>query len=196
MEQDNIKEDTTLENEKTESVTEAEEAIQPEEKSGASGEDEKDQLALANEKIRELEQKLEEAENKQLRLHADFENFKRRLQNEKLMIEKYKAQSLVTDLLPALDNFERALKADQVDDSLRPFFQGMEMVYKSILEALKNAGVEQIEAAGKPFDPHLHQAVMKESSSEYEPDTVIEEFQKGYKLKDRVIRPSMVKVSE
>ncbi|WP_425427176.1 nucleotide exchange factor GrpE [Bacillus oleivorans] len=182
--------------EETASANEAEEAVKPEENTTNRAEDEKDALTLANERIQELEQKLEEAENKQLRMHADFENFKRRLQNEKQMIEKYKAQSLVTDLLPALDNFERALKADQVDDSLRPFFQGMEMVYKSILEAMKNAGVEQIESVGKAFDPHQHQAVMKESSSEHEPDTVIEEFQKGYKLKDRVIRPSMVKVSE
>ena len=178
------------------SGNDAEAAVHSEEHGTDTADKEKEELLLANEKIKELEQKLEEAENKQLRLHADFENFKRRLQNEKQTIEKYKAQSLVTDLLPALDNFERALKPEHIDDQLRPFFSGMEMVYKGILDALKNAGVEPIEAVGKPFDPHLHQAVMKENNSDYEPDTVIEEFQKGYKLKDRVIRPSMVKVSE
>lgn len=181
-----------------EEAVENEENLQESEITASSEEtiNNQEELAKANATIEELKAKLDEAENKQLRMHADFENFKRRLQNEKLTIEKYKAQSVVTDLLPALDNFERALKVEQVDEKLQPFIQGMEMVYKSILEVLKNEGVEQIEAVGQPFDPHLHQAVMQECNNEYEPNTIIEEFQKGYKLKDRVIRPSMVKVNE
>jgi molecular chaperone GrpE len=156
----------------------------------------KDELALANERIAELEAKLQEMENRYLRLHADFDNFRRRTRLDFEAAEKYRAQSLVTDILPALDNFERALKVEAEDDKTKSILQGMEMVYRSLIEALKKEGVEVIEAVGKPFDPHLHQAVMQVEDSNYEPNTVVEEFQKGYKLKDRVIRPSMVKVSQ
>jgi len=158
--------------------------------------DEKDGLTLANEKIAELETKLEEMENRYLRLHADFDNFRRRARLDSEAAQKYRSQSLVTDLLPALDNFERALKVEADDEKTKSVLQGMEMVYRSIIEALKKEGVEQIEAVGKPFDPYLHQAVMQVEDSSYESNTVVEEFQKGYKLKDRVIRPSMVKVSQ
>ncbi|WP_232223875.1 nucleotide exchange factor GrpE [Anoxybacteroides tepidamans] len=154
------------------------------------------ELEAANEKIAELETKLQELENRYLRLHADFDNFRRRTRLEFEAAEKYRAQSLVTDLLPALDNFERALKIEAEDEKAKSILQGMEMVYRSLMEALKKEGVEAIESVGKPFDPHLHQAVMQAEDGNYEPNTVVEEFQKGYKLKDRVIRPAMVKVSQ
>jgi molecular chaperone GrpE len=154
------------------------------------------ELAAANAKIAELEAKIKEMENRYLRLYADFENFRRRTRQEMEAAEKYRAQSLVSDLLPALDNFERALKIETENEQAKSILQGMEMVYRSVLDALKKEGVEAIEAIGKPFDPHLHQAVMQVEDSNYEPNTVVEEFQKGYKLKDRVIRPAMVKVSQ
>jgi molecular chaperone GrpE len=157
---------------------------------------EKDELTAANEKIAELEGKLQDMEHRYLRLHADFDNFRRRTRLEFEAAEKYRAQSLVTDILPALDNFERALKIEAEDEKAKSILQGMEMVYRSLVEALKKEGVEVIEAVGKPFDPHLHQAVMQVEDSNYEPNTVVEELQKGYKLKDRVIRPAMVKVSQ
>jgi molecular chaperone GrpE len=157
---------------------------------------EKDELTAANEKIAELEGKLQEMEHRYLRLHADFDNFRRRTRLEFEAAEKYRAQSLVTDILPALDNFERALKIEAEDEKAKSILQGMEMVYRSLVEALKKEGVEVIEAVGKPFDPYLHQAVMQVEDSNYEPNTVVEELQKGYKLKDRVIRPAMVKVSQ
>ncbi|MBA2873537.1 nucleotide exchange factor GrpE [Thermaerobacillus caldiproteolyticus] len=156
----------------------------------------KDELAEANKKIAELEGKLQDMENRYLRLHADFDNFRRRTRLEFEAAEKYRAQSLITDLLPTLDNFERALKIEAEDEKSKSILQGMEMVYRSLVEALKKEGVEAIEAVGKPFDPHLHQAVMQVEDNNYEPNTVVEELQKGYKLKDRVIRPAMVKVSQ
>ncbi|MED5050897.1 nucleotide exchange factor GrpE [Anoxybacillus rupiensis] len=158
--------------------------------------DEQDQLTAANEQIAELQHKLQELENRYLRLHADFDNFRRRTRLEFEAAEKYRAQNLVTDLLPVLDNFERALKIQTEDETAKSILQGMEMVYRSLIDALKKEGVEVIESIGKPFDPHLHQAVMQAEDSGYEPNTVVEEFQKGYKLKDRVIRPAMVKVSQ
>uniref|UniRef100_C5D4U2 Protein GrpE n=1 Tax=Geobacillus sp. (strain WCH70) TaxID=471223 RepID=C5D4U2_GEOSW len=159
-------------------------------------EEQNDELAAANAKIAELEAKIKEMENRYLRLYADFENFRRRTKMEMEAAEKYRAQSLVSDLLPALDNFERALKIEADNEQAKSILQGMEMVYRSVLDALKKEGVEAIEAVGKPFDPNLHQAVMQVEDSNYEPNTVVEEFQKGYKLKDRVIRPAMVKVSQ
>lgn len=143
----------------------------------------------------ELETKLEETENRILRLQADFDNFRRRSRIERESAEKYRAQQLVTDILPVLDNFERALKVDTDDEKSKSILQGMEMVHRQLCDALKNEGVEVIGAVGHPFDPHQHQAVMQVHEEGYEPNIIIEEFQKGYKLKDRVIRPSMVKVN-
>jgi molecular chaperone GrpE len=143
-----------------------------------------------------LKNKLEEADNRYLRLQADFDNFRRRTRLDMAANEKYRAQKLITDLLPAIDNFERALKMEADSEQTKVLLQGMEMVYRGLLEALKNEGVEPIEAAGKEFDPHLHQAVMQVEDANFGSNVVVEEFQKGYMLKDRVIRPSMVKVNQ
>ncbi|MEK4222956.1 MULTISPECIES: nucleotide exchange factor GrpE [Bacillus] len=147
-------------------------------------------------KIKELETKLEEAENRYLRLLADFENYRRRVNIEKQASEKYRAQSLISDLLPVLDNFERALQVTVSDEQAKSLLQGMKMVYNGVLEALKKEGLEEIEAAGKEFDPNIHQAVMVANDETVGPNIVVEELQKGYKLKDRVIRPAMVKVNQ
>ncbi|MFD2913210.1 nucleotide exchange factor GrpE [Jeotgalibacillus terrae] len=142
------------------------------------------------------QQKAEEAEDKYLRLRAEFDNYRRRIQKENETLQKYRAQNVVTGILPALDNFERALNIETTNDESASLLKGMQMVHSSLLEALKAEGVEVIESVGQQFDPNLHQAVMQVSEEGTESNTVIEELQKGYKLKDRVIRPSMVKVNE
>nr|WP_285890679.1 nucleotide exchange factor GrpE [Mesobacillus subterraneus] len=147
-------------------------------------------------KLAELQGKLDEADNRYLRLQADFDNFRRRSRIELEASAKYRAQSIITDLLPAIDNFERALKMDVDNEQAKSLKQGVEMVYRSLLDALKNEGVEVIEAVGKEFDPHLHQAVMQAEDENFGPNIVVEEFQKGYLLKDRIIRPAMVKVNQ
>jgi molecular chaperone GrpE len=147
-------------------------------------------------KIAELEGKLEEADNRYLRLQADLDNFRRRSRIELEASAKYRAQSIITDLLPAIDNFERAMKMEVDNEQAKSLLQGVEMVYRSLLDALKNEGVEVIESVGKEFDPHLHQAVMQAEDKNYGSNIVVEEFQKGYMLKDRVIRPAMVKVNQ
>lgn len=147
-------------------------------------------------KIEELEAKLEEYENRYLRLLADFDNFRRRVKIDKEADEKYRAQHLITNLLPALDNFERAMQIEADNEQTKALLDGVGMVYKSIIEALKSEGAEQIEAVGKEFDPNLHQAVMQTEDDEAGENIVVEEFQKGYILKDRVIRPAMVKVNK
>lgn len=155
-----------------------------------------EQQVPMEQKVAELEGKLDEADNRYLRLQADFDNFRRRSRIELEASAKYRAQNIITDLLPAIDNFERALKMDVDNEQAKSLKQGVEMVYRSLLDALKNEGVEVIEAVGKEFDPHLHQAVMQAEDENYGPNIVVEEFQKGYMLKDRIIRPAMVKVNQ
>jgi molecular chaperone GrpE len=146
--------------------------------------------------IQALTNKLEEADNRYLRLQADFDNFRRRTRLESEASEKYRAQKLALDLLQSLDNFERALKVEADNEQTKTLLQGMEMVYRGLVEALKKEGVEAIESVGKEFDPNFHQAVMTGEDDNFGSNIVIEEFQKGYMLKDRVLRPSMVKVNQ
>lgn len=143
-----------------------------------------------------LKQQLEEEENKAIRLRADFENYKRRVQLDKEADYKYRAQSVLSDILPVLDNFERALAVETTTEETASLVKGVEMVYRSLLDAVSKEGLEQIEAEGVPFDPNFHQAVMQEKDDSKDSGIVLQELQKGYKLKDRILRPSMVKVNE
>ena len=138
------------------------------------------------------EAELAEKENRYLRLQADFENFRRRTRQEKEELAAVVTQNLLKDMLPFLDNFERALAAEGSDEGgLRA---GVEMMYKQMVEALKKEGLEYIETKDKPFDPNFHQAVMRVEDAEKEDGTIVAELQKGYMVKGRVIRPSMVQV--
>jgi molecular chaperone GrpE len=152
-------------------------------------------LTEEQQRIQELGLKLEEASQKNLRLQADYDNFRRRTREEQAASLKYKSQSLLEQLLPALDNFERALKTEATNEQTQTLIQGMEMVYRQLADALKQEGLTEVPTVGEKFDPNMHQAVMQVEDSEYESNTVIEELQKGYMLKDRVIRPAMVKVN-
>lgn len=143
-----------------------------------------------------LKAQLEESDNKYLRLHADTENFKQRMRNEQATLQKYKSQSVITNVLPVLDNFERALQVEAKTEEAHSMMQGMDMIYRSLVDALKSEGLEHIEAVDQPFDPNIHQAVMTDQVEEKESGIVLEELQKGYKLKDRVLRPTMVKVND
>lgn len=169
------------------------EASETEQVEGATANQE---LIEAQAKIAELEAQLEQKENRYLRLQADFDNFRRRSKLELEASEKYRAQSLITDLLPALDNFDRALSTQVDEEQAKTLKQGMEMVYKSLVDALKKEGAEQIDAVGQEFDPNFHQAIMQVEDANFGSNIVVEEFQKGFTLKDRVIRPSMVKVNQ
>lgn len=157
---------------------------------------EENQTELLEKQLKELQERLEEKENKLLRVQADFENYKRRARLDLEAAEKYRSQRIISDLLPALDNFDRALGIEPDNEQTKSLLQGMEMVHRQILEALKNEGVEEIPSVGQQFGPNLHQAVMQVEDEQYESNAVVEELQKGYKLKDRVIRPSMVKVNQ
>ncbi|MGE8078203.1 nucleotide exchange factor GrpE [Peribacillus loiseleuriae] len=183
-------------NEETVEAIFAEGDVQVEQVSEEESVVELDELQTATAKIEELEAKIEEMDNKYLRLQADFDNSRRRAKLDMEAALKYRAQSLAGDLIQSLDNFERAMKIESDHEETKSMLAGMEMIYKGIVEALKKEGVEAIEAVGKEFDPHMHQAVMQVQADNVDSNIVVEEFQKGYILKDRVVRPSMVKVSE
>lgn len=147
-------------------------------------------------KLAELQAKLDDEENRHLRLRADFDNMRRRHQLDSEAAEKYRAQNLLSDLLPVLDNFERALQVETTSEETASIIKGIEMVYRSLIEATEKEGLQVIKAEGEQFDPTIHQAVMQEQDSEKETGVVLRELQKGYILKDRVLRPTMVSVNE
>lgn len=131
-----------------------------------------------------------------LRAQADFDNFRRRTLKEKEDLAKFASMKLVSDLVPVLDNFERAIAANTADSASDSFAKGVDMIYRQFLGVLEQEGLAAMNAVGQPFNPELHQAVMQVESDEYEEGTVVEELQKGYTLKERVLRPAMVKVSK
>ena len=149
-----------------------------------------------DEKIQELEKLANDNEEKYLRLYAEFENYKRRIQKENQINATYKAQGVLTDILPSIDNIERALQIEGDDESFKSLQKGVQMVHESLLRALKDNGLEEIEAEGQEFDPNLHQAVVQDDNPDFKSGEITQELQKGYKLKDRVLRPSMVKVNQ
>lgn len=131
-----------------------------------------------------------------LRALADLENYRRRARKEKEDALKYAVVPLLEALLPVLDNFERALDAADQTGNAAVLQEGIEMVYRQFLNVLSQSGLTMIEAEGKPFDPHEHNAVMQVETDKVESGIVVEELQAGYRYMDRVIRPSMVKVSK
>ncbi len=142
-----------------------------------------------------LRKEIEELTNRLLRSRADYENLRRRTREELEAQAKYRSQPLVESLLPVIDNFERGLAVKAETEEGKSILQGMNMVYRQLQEVLHKEGVEVIKAVGEKFDPHLHEAVMQVEVEGFESGQIVEELQKGYKLKDRVIRPSMVKVN-
>ncbi|WP_301109636.1 nucleotide exchange factor GrpE [Sporosarcina sp.] len=151
---------------------------------------------LLTAKIDELTKALEEEESKKLRVLADMENVKRRASLDYQALQTYRSQSVMVNVLPVLDNFERALSVEVKEAESQSILTGMDMVYRSLVEALKSEGLEEIEAKDQEFDPNFHQAVMTGNDETKESGIVLEELQKGYKLKERVLRPSMVRVNE
>ena len=139
----------------------------------------------------EFQKKYEELYDKHLRTLAEYENYQRRTQKEKDETYQNAQVSTVAQLLPVLDNLERAVMAEESS----PFKDGVEMIVKQLLETLGKMGVSEIEAVGKPFDPNVHNAVMHVDDEELEENVIVEQFQKGYMLNDKVIRHSMVKVA-
>lgn len=148
------------------------------------------------EEIIRLKEELATSKNAYFKAYADTENLKKRLHAEAENTRKYRIQSFASEILPVLDNLERALEAHPDDEAIAGYVKGFEMIYQQLIAVLEKEGVKEIDALNKPFDANYQQALMQEKKENVEPGIVIEVLQKGYMLKDRVLRAALVKVSE
>ncbi len=161
------------------------------------------QADLQEDKVRELEQALEakdcelkECKDRMLRLAAELDNFKKRVEREKEEHMKYALEAFAKELLPFLDNLERAVASAKEDKNLDSLLEGLELSLNGYLKTLERFGLKVFAAEGQRFDPNLHEALSVEENHEVEENTVIKELLKGYKLHERVIRPALVVVSK
>ncbi len=192
-------EETNVKQNIDDSVEQAEESkghLQDEAIEETSDENVIEEIDPKDQKINELQQLADENEEKYLRLYAEFENYKRRIQKENEINKTYQAQRVLTDILPAIDNIERALQIEGDDETFKSLQKGVQMVHESLINALKDNGLEVIKTEGEAFDPNIHQAVVQDDNPDFKSGEITQELQKGYKLKDRVLRPSMVKVNQ
>ncbi|HHD0169102.1 TPA: nucleotide exchange factor GrpE [Staphylococcus aureus] len=192
-------EETNVKQNIDDSVEQAEESkghLQDEAIEETSDENVIEEIDPKDQKINELQQLADENEEKYLRLYAEFENYKRRIQKENEINKTYQAQRVLTDILPAIDNIERALQIEGDDETFKSLQKGVQMVHESLINAIKDNGLEVIKTEGEAFDPNIHQAVVQDDNPDFESGEITQELQKGYKLKDRVLRPSMVKVNQ
>jgi molecular chaperone GrpE len=157
-------------------------AIQPDAAQLAALSAERDQLASEKAGLQEL----------LLRRQADYDNFRKRAERDRSEYIEYAGMETLRPLLPIVDDFERALKAETTD---KDYAKGMELIYQRMMEAMKKMGLEPIESTGKPFDPHIHHAVEMVDTDETEDNTVLATYQTGYNFRGRLLRPAMVKVA-
>ena len=203
MEKDNINQEVEKEKEATEKTVEqediskdektSEKKVEAKENPETDKEDKKKKKGFK--KKDKKDEQIEELNDKYQRLFAEFQNFRNRSEKEKTAMYETGARSIIEKILPVVDNFERGVAALSEEDLDSPVGQGMNLIYKQMLQTLEDMGVEAIEAKGNEFDPMLHNAVMHEDNDELGENIVSEELQKGYKYRDTVIRHSMVKVA-
>lgn len=173
----------------------------PSEAAGASAEERSlaelmEELEKTKAELTELEKmraEAKESHDKYLRLYAETENYKKRMNRDAVEGQKYYNEGIIKELLPVMDNLDRALSHAGEDD---PLIEGVRMVKKQFMDVLAKFGVTQVESIGLPFDPEKQQAIMQVETEDYEPGTVVEEFQKGYFLNERILRPAMVTVAK
>ena len=192
--QEPAEETEASEPEETDDEVSSEETKEAEEEPEEEPEDSKKPRKFGRKKDKRDEQ-IAELQDKVTRQMAEFDNFRKRSEKEKAAMYSMGARDVLEKMLEVLDNFERGFDAVEEDDQDDAFVQGMQMVYKQMLEALEKLGVKPIEAVGQPFDPNYHNAVMHEDNEEAGENEVVAEFQKGYMYHDDVIRHSMVKVA-
>ena len=142
--------------------------------------------------LEEVRRERDALQDRLLRTAAEFDNYRKRMDRERRDLAEYTAGEAIKDLLPIIDNLERALQAPAQDDPLR---KGVELIHKQMVEMLRKRGVTAIEALGADFDPNVHEAVTQEESAQHREGEVMEELQRGYKVGDRLLRPAMVKVA-
>ena len=190
-----MKEDENLKKNKEVKEEQNEEKKVDEQETESDNEEEK--IEITKEEVMELNKKINEQEQKFLRAQADLVNYRKRKDEEVERLLKFANEDLILDILPILDNFERAMNVDVSENGdLAKFKDGIVMVYNSLKGVLEKYGVKEIDALDKPFDPMYHEAVTTKTNDEKEKDVVLQVYQKGYTLKDKVIRPAMVEVNK
>ena len=158
------------------------------------------ELVASRAELKRLQTALAEAQDAALRRQADFENYRKRVERERTETYNRVVADAARKLLPVMDNLSRALDAERSVESgeseeFRHFLHGVQLISKQLSEVLESFGVQPIAAVGERFDPHIHEAVVTEPSDEHEPETVVEELARGYRIGDRLLRPAMVKVA-
>ena len=197
MNQDEIKQENCASSNEEEITKDSQENVEVEEDStydeNVTDINSKLEEKKINDKIEELQKQIDEKDDKYKRLQAEYSNYMRRTQQEKETIGLFANEKIIGELIPVLDSMERAI--DACTDKEDNMYKGIELVHKQLIDCLQKFGVEEIAALNEEFDPNLHLAVMQESVEGVEPNKVVMVLQKGYKLKTKVIRPTMVKVS-
>lgn len=158
------------------------------------------ELIASRAELKRLQTALAEAQDALARRQADFENYRKRVERERGDTHDRIVAEVARKLLPVIDNLGRALDSERTIEAreskeFRHFLHGVELISKQLNEVLESFGIQPIAAVGEPFDPHVHEAVVTETSDDYEPDTVMEEITRGYRIGDRLLRPAMVKVA-
>jgi len=171
----------------------ADEAVEDTQEEAA---EEQNEETTTGDALKNTIKELETTKATNLRMQAEFQNFKKRVEKEKADIYKFANEKLVIELLGVMDNVDRAIGSMDTSESNKNVVDGVQMIHNTLEDFLKKHQVQVIEAVGTPFDPQKHHAVMTEANEDHPSETVIEEFQRGYELNGKVIRPAMVKVSE
>lgn len=172
-----------------------EESVEEEVNEDATEQEEIETEETIEDELETLKESLQASVDKYMRLQAEFQNFKKRQEKQRKDLIKYSHGEVIKDILPIIDNFERAIESSKDDRNAASLLEGIEMIKKSFDDFLEKNKVETIETTGEKFDTKYHHAVMKEETEEYDHNEIIQELQKGYILEDKVIRHAMVKVA-
>ena len=185
-----------LEKENLEGEAVQNEAVEEQNENVESQEAEKSTEETSEDKIKKLEAELQEWKNSYTRKLAEFQNFTKRKENEVAEMRKYASEGIIVKLLDNIDNLERAVDASKESQNFDSLIEGVNMILNNLKHLLAEEGVEEIEAAGKEYDPYEHKAMITENKEELDDNVVVQVFQKGYKMKGKVVRPAMVTVNK
>ena len=185
-----------LEKENLEGEAVQNEAVEEQNENVENQEAEKSAEETSEDKIKKLEAELQEWKNSYTRKLAEFQNFTKRKENEVAEMRKYASEGIIVKLLDNIDNLERAVDASKESQNFDSLVEGVNMILNNLKNLLTEEGVEEIEAAGKAYDPYEHKAMITENKEELDDNVVVQVFQKGYKMKGKVVRPAMVTVNK
>lgn len=193
---DELKQDLENEQQADETATHTEATYSQPSEEAEAGEIQAEEAGAASSEAESLRKQADENMERYLRTQADFDNFRRRSRQEKEDFAKYASSKLIEQLLPVLDNFERAIAASKDSKDFESLLKGIEMTQRQLGQVLEQEGLAKMDTEGQPFNPDYHQAIMQVESEEHEEGVIVEELQKGYVFKDKVLRPAMVKVAK